>query len=193
MFLLVNYILYIERISIITLLPWLLSCCVRYLWPFILYNSFENAASNTQFHDPILVSKESSYYSTVGTMLVFRAAFMYFVQYAYEWLIFSAFLSINLIEWPHTKYTNIFSSIRYRHSFGSNIALYKVVLDASKMLVKVSHLWSCTASAHNNTVTMIIVLSGIYVCNTILLKKGKIFYWVFYRTLYLQFYKSDDI
>ncbi len=50
----------------------------------LLNNSFQNAASNTQFHDPILVSKESSYYSTVGTMLVFRAAFMYFVQYAYE-------------------------------------------------------------------------------------------------------------
>ena len=42
----------------------------------------ECSLHNTQFDDPILVSKESSYYSTVGTMLVFRAAFMYFVQYA---------------------------------------------------------------------------------------------------------------
>ncbi len=55
--------------------------CALSVIPFILYNSFENAASNTHFHDPIL---ESSYYSTIETNLVFRTAFMYFVHHAYE-------------------------------------------------------------------------------------------------------------
>ena len=40
----------------------------------------KNAASNNHFHGTILVSKESSYYSTIETKWIFRAAITYFVQ-----------------------------------------------------------------------------------------------------------------